>query len=573
MLVPRATNVTSFYPSISNDSKLVVFNQSTCGTDPDVNRTADRLRQPVAATATTTAARRSGSSRPGGGNPVRLDAANGAGEQRQLVAALQPRQGQLPRRADLLGRVLVAAARTGGRSTQPPPSHQAAALDRGRAHRREHRRRSQLGGGLAADAESEADRRPGQSRSALGEVRRRHRGLTLSSTARGALLAAGLLFAVGCSVDERRSVRQPARRAMAGAGGVDALRAAAGGALATVGTGGTGAGIVGDGGRRGRCGRRAARPAGVSAAGARRHRRRRRGRDGGRERRCRLDGDGGRRARRRGAARAGWRRYRWHHLRHAGRDQGVRGLHGRRRQLHGRHLPVQLRHAVQSLHGGHQVPEGDRLLDRMSGVRLRGRHRLPQRHQLHGALRPERVYGRGSVRRQPVLGHVPGRQLVQGRRHGRRQHEHDHLFGHRLVPGRGHLLGRVLSGELHGPAIMRDGRRGGRRRRTTSLAAATARAPDGFAAAATPARPTAPAQRMRDGGVLFRRELHADAAEPAMPLAGPLSAPTTTRLLRHGRRPIAWRVPRDHRSIKFRTRDRGRRPISRSLATSAARRT
>ncbi len=37
-LVPRATGVTSFYPSISNDSKLVVFNQSTCGTEPDVNR-------------------------------------------------------------------------------------------------------------------------------------------------------------------------------------------------------------------------------------------------------------------------------------------------------------------------------------------------------------------------------------------------------------------------------------------------------------------------------------------------------------------------------------------------------
>jgi len=37
-LVPRKDGVTSFYPSISNDSKLVVFNQSTCGTDPDVNR-------------------------------------------------------------------------------------------------------------------------------------------------------------------------------------------------------------------------------------------------------------------------------------------------------------------------------------------------------------------------------------------------------------------------------------------------------------------------------------------------------------------------------------------------------
>ena len=30
-LVARGSNVTSFYPSISNDSKMVVFNQSTCG--------------------------------------------------------------------------------------------------------------------------------------------------------------------------------------------------------------------------------------------------------------------------------------------------------------------------------------------------------------------------------------------------------------------------------------------------------------------------------------------------------------------------------------------------------------
>ena len=39
-LVPRQNSVTSFYPSISNDNKLVVFNQSTCGTDPDLNRAA-----------------------------------------------------------------------------------------------------------------------------------------------------------------------------------------------------------------------------------------------------------------------------------------------------------------------------------------------------------------------------------------------------------------------------------------------------------------------------------------------------------------------------------------------------
>jgi hypothetical protein len=37
-LVPRENNVTSYYPAISSDSKLVVFNRSACGTDPDVVR-------------------------------------------------------------------------------------------------------------------------------------------------------------------------------------------------------------------------------------------------------------------------------------------------------------------------------------------------------------------------------------------------------------------------------------------------------------------------------------------------------------------------------------------------------
>jgi len=45
--VPRATGVTSFYPSISNDSKLVVFNQSNCGSDPDVNRLLRLLKPDV----------------------------------------------------------------------------------------------------------------------------------------------------------------------------------------------------------------------------------------------------------------------------------------------------------------------------------------------------------------------------------------------------------------------------------------------------------------------------------------------------------------------------------------------
>jgi hypothetical protein len=40
VLINRGNGVTSYYPSISNDSKLVVFNTSTCGTDPDSNKSS-----------------------------------------------------------------------------------------------------------------------------------------------------------------------------------------------------------------------------------------------------------------------------------------------------------------------------------------------------------------------------------------------------------------------------------------------------------------------------------------------------------------------------------------------------
>jgi hypothetical protein len=36
VLVPRENNITKYYPAISNDDALVVYNQSTCGVDPDV---------------------------------------------------------------------------------------------------------------------------------------------------------------------------------------------------------------------------------------------------------------------------------------------------------------------------------------------------------------------------------------------------------------------------------------------------------------------------------------------------------------------------------------------------------
>ena len=76
-LVPRQNNITSFYPSISNDNKLVVFNQSTCGTDPDLYRAAtDYGNQSCDGYDDTTTTL--WITTPGGGNPVRLEAANGA---------------------------------------------------------------------------------------------------------------------------------------------------------------------------------------------------------------------------------------------------------------------------------------------------------------------------------------------------------------------------------------------------------------------------------------------------------------------------------------------------------------
>src|SRR5262249_6599794 len=76
-LVPRMNGVTSFYPSISTDNKLVVFNQSTCGTDPDIGHAAgDYGSQSCDGYDDTTATL--WLTTPGASNPVRLDKANGA---------------------------------------------------------------------------------------------------------------------------------------------------------------------------------------------------------------------------------------------------------------------------------------------------------------------------------------------------------------------------------------------------------------------------------------------------------------------------------------------------------------
>ena len=541
-LVPRMNNVTSFYPSISNDSKLVVFNQSTCGTDPDVNRRRPPTTATSPATATTTRSSTLWIVNPARRQPGPARQRQRAGGQRQLVAALQPRQGQLPRRADLLGRVLVAApVRVAGQLQRHAVGDQAAALDRGGAHRREHRRRSELGAGLAAHAESEADRAAGQPRSAVGQVRRRHRGLTLSSAARVAWLAAGLLRGRlqrrqgrACRRRTRRHRRRPrrdagrrrrrqcrndGRRPGRRASRHDGHRRARRGDRRQR----RDDGRRGHDGQRGRCGQRRAAPAtsgtagttgsagGWRGGGRTRHRRRER----------RLPGRPGQApAAPAPAARARGRRHRRHRLRHAGRDDRLRGLHGRRRQLHERRLHVRLRHAPATrARATSSVRRGWPARSTARRPVARSRSTAATRPAAPCAAPTTPARALFSAAGAPARSPAPAR-LVQGRRHGRGHHEHDRLFGQRLVPGPDRLLGRLVPGDLLGPAVVRDGRAGGRRARTRSPAAATARATgkvrcSGNSCTTDCTGPTG----LRDGRLLLGRELHADADDAAVPVA------------------------------------------------------
>ena len=81
VLVPREANVTKYYPAISNDDKLVVYNQSTCNGDIDLYtngtvgaygaQTCDGYDDSTATLWVTS---------PEGMRPVRLDAANGSSQ-------------------------------------------------------------------------------------------------------------------------------------------------------------------------------------------------------------------------------------------------------------------------------------------------------------------------------------------------------------------------------------------------------------------------------------------------------------------------------------------------------------
>ena len=118
VLVPRENNITKYYPAVSNDDALVVYNQSTCGVDPDVYtnladgrrrlRRADlrRLRRLVG----DVVARPS----PTGRAPraPRQRQRRSRRHLRQLVAALEPGQRHVPRHEAVLAGVLVAATRT-----------------------------------------------------------------------------------------------------------------------------------------------------------------------------------------------------------------------------------------------------------------------------------------------------------------------------------------------------------------------------------------------------------------------------------------------------------------------------
>src|SRR5207253_3081478 len=76
VLVARQGGVTSYYPVISNDSKLIAFNRSTCGSDPDSygsgygSQTCDGYDDSSAAIWLTA---------PDGRAPIALGRANGSG--------------------------------------------------------------------------------------------------------------------------------------------------------------------------------------------------------------------------------------------------------------------------------------------------------------------------------------------------------------------------------------------------------------------------------------------------------------------------------------------------------------
>jgi len=112
-LVMRGNNVTSFYPSISNDSKLVVFNQSTCGSDPDVNRaTTDTVYGNQTCDGYDDSSATLWIVNPSGGATTRLDRANGPAGSGNSWPRFSPDKGTF--RGDLIYWVAFSSRRAYG---------------------------------------------------------------------------------------------------------------------------------------------------------------------------------------------------------------------------------------------------------------------------------------------------------------------------------------------------------------------------------------------------------------------------------------------------------------------------
>src|SRR5262249_28144757 len=112
-LVARQNNITSFYPSISNDNKLVVFNQSTCGADPDVNRsTSDTQYGNQTCDGYDDSSSTVWIVSPDGGSPIRLDAANGPAGSGNSWPRFSPDKGNF--RGDLIYWIAFSSRRAYG---------------------------------------------------------------------------------------------------------------------------------------------------------------------------------------------------------------------------------------------------------------------------------------------------------------------------------------------------------------------------------------------------------------------------------------------------------------------------
>ena len=117
-LVPRMNGVTSFYPSISNDNKLVVFNQSACGADPDMYRmSTDYGSQACDGYDDTTATL--WIVKPDGGSPQRLDNANGPAGSDNSWPRFSPDKGNF--RGDLIYWIAFSSRRPYGLQVNQTP--------------------------------------------------------------------------------------------------------------------------------------------------------------------------------------------------------------------------------------------------------------------------------------------------------------------------------------------------------------------------------------------------------------------------------------------------------------------